>query len=77
MEGRSKFFKREKEDDIDEEDKETDDIIEELSKIPKFVSKPPQGSFTAPGGNKLKQKRYEPIEWNKYFTNTALVDEVK
>ncbi len=76
MEGKSKFFKREKEDDLEDDDKETDDIIEELSRIPKFVNKPPQGSFSAPEGNKLKHKRYEPIDWKKYFTNTALIDEV-
>lgn len=76
MEGRSKFFKREKEDDLEDDHKETEDVIEELSRIPKFVNKPPQVSLSAPEGNKLKQKRYEPIDWNKYFTNTALVNEV-
>jgi hypothetical protein len=78
MEQKSKFFKKTNEEEInEEEDKETDDIIEELSKIPKFVNKPPTANFSTSGGSvKSKLKRYEPIDWNNYFPNSALINNV-
>ena len=76
---KSKFYiQKHEEEREEEEDKETDDIIEELSKIPKFVSKAPLPNKSASNPiSKSRLKRYEPIDWKTYFTNTALVDDVR